>query len=194
MPRAILDGRRRTGATIMRMDAGLDTGPICLQVEISIEPDDTAGTVTERVARTGGRLLVEALDRLAEDDLPERPQDEAEATYAAKVSTEEAEVDWSRGSAAIEMMVRAFDPWPGAWTLWRGERLKVYRVEPCDDPMPGKTGQAGTVRRVEPIPVVRTGDGAVALTVVQPAGSRRMSGDAWARGRGIDVGESLGDA
>ncbi|HUF88408.1 MAG TPA: methionyl-tRNA formyltransferase [Gemmatimonadota bacterium] len=189
--RAILDGRRDTGVTIMRMEEGLDTGPICLQEAIPIRSEDTAGTLTARLAGLGGRLAVEALDRLALGTLVETPQDDASASYAAKVATGEAAIDWGRSAAEIERAVRAFDPWPGAWTTWRGERIKVLGagVVPAEGHGPV---EPGTVAAVEPAPVVVAGGDAVRLDHVQPAGGRRMGGADWARGRRVEPGERLG--
>lgn len=189
--RAILDGRAETGITIMRMEPGLDTGPICLQVRTAIEASDTAGSLTGRLAELGGPAAVDALDRLEAGTLAETPQDDALATWADKVTTAEAELDWSRPARAIERAARAFDPWPGAWTTFRGERLKVFRVAPLAGP-PG--GTAGEIRALEPLPVVRAGDGELALELVQPPGARRMTGAEWARGRGVRPGERLGPA
>lgn len=189
--RALLDGRRDTGVTIMRMEEGLDTGPICLQEAIPIRSEDTAGTLTARLAGVGGRLAVDALDRLALGTLVEAPQDDASATYAAKVATREAAIDWSHSAAEIERAVRAFDPWPGAWTTCRGERIKVLvaGVVPVDGEGPA---EPGTIAAVEPAPVVVAGGDAVRLDRVQPAGGRRMSGADWARGRRVEPGERLG--
>lgn len=189
--RAILDGRPRTGITIMRMDAGLDTGPICLQAGMPILPDDTAGSLTERLADLGARLAVEALDRLAAGTLAGTPQDPAAASYAPKVEAAEARLDWSRPASQLERAARAFDPWPGAWTTWRGERLKVFRLDLVAAPG-SLSSVAGTLVAVEPEPLVRTADGVLRLEVVQPAGGRRMRGVAWARGRSPAEGERLG--
>ncbi|HYO46866.1 MAG TPA: methionyl-tRNA formyltransferase [Gemmatimonadota bacterium] len=186
--RAILDGRSETGITIMRMEEGLDTGAICLQARVPILAEDTAETLTSRLAALGGRLAVESLDRLQAGTLAENPQDDTRATYAEKVSTEEARVDWSRPAAEIERAARAFDPWPGAWTTFRGERLKVFRVSP----RPSGGAEPGEVTGLDPAPVVEAGGGAVRLDLVQPPGSRRMSGADWARGRAVRPGERLG--
>lgn len=188
--RALLDGRERTGITIMRMEAGLDTGPICLQSEEPIRPDDTARTLAARLARRGARLAVEALDLLESGSLVEIPQDDRLASLAPKIDAGEARLDWSRPAVELERAVRAFDPWPGAWTTWRGERLKVFRVEGRPD---GDGRSPGEVMETEPALVVRTGDGAVGLALVQPAGGRRMGGADWARGRGVRPGQRLGD-
>lgn len=189
--RAILDGRRTTGITIMRMDAGLDTGPICLQAEEPIHPDDTAGSLTARLAGLGAPLAVEALERLTAGTLPEAPQDDAAASHAPKVDASEARLDWTRPAAELERAARAFDPWPGAWTIWRGERLKVFRLALEAGPE-GLRADMGKLVAVQPGPLVQVGDGVVRLDVVQPPGGRRMAGSAWARGRSASVGERLG--
>jgi methionyl-tRNA formyltransferase len=188
--RAILDGRRVTGVTIMRMEAGLDTGPICLQSEEPIRPDDTAGSLAERLAGRGAGLAVEALDLLEAGRLIETPQDDRLATSAPKVEPAEARLEWSRTTSLLERAVRAFDPWPGAWTTWREERLKVFRLEsrPHD-----AHGPPGEILATAPALVVRTGDGAVGLVLVQPPGGRRMSGADWVRGREVRPGQRLGE-
>lgn len=188
--RAILDGRRTTGVTIMRMEAGLDTGPVCLQASEPIAPADTAGTLTARLATLGARLAVEALDRLEAGALPETPQDDSRASHAAKVDPAEAELDWSRPGEHLERAVRAYDPWPGAWTRWRGERLKVFGMTPLAGEAP--PAPPGTILALAPAPAVRTGDGAARLEVVQPAGGRRMPAADWAHGRTMERGERLG--
>jgi methionyl-tRNA formyltransferase len=201
--RAILDGRAETGVTIMRMEAGLDTGPILLHASTPISADETAGTLTARLAALGAGLLVAALDRLAFGSLPETPQDDAAASYAPKVEVEEARLEWARPSAELERATRAFDPQPGAWTTWRGERLKVFRLEPTRVtpgqvvvPAPDEgalvSAPPGTIVALDPAPVVRTGDGLARLVEVQPSGGRRMAADAWARGRGVEAGKRLG--
>ena len=188
--RALLDGREVTGVTIMRMEAGLDTGPICLQSEEPIRPDDTAGSLAARLAGRGAGLAVEALDLLEAGRLTETLQDDRLASIAAKVEPAEARIEWSRSTLFLERAVRAFDPWPGAWTTWRGERLKVFRVEAW--PAAGQ-GRPGEILEVHPAPVVRTGDGAVRLVLVQPPGGRRMSGDDWIHGREARPGHRLGE-
>jgi methionyl-tRNA formyltransferase len=190
--RAILDGRGETGITIMRMEQGLDTGAICLQARVPIHAEDTAETLTGRLAALGARLAVEALDRLEAGTLTETPQDHARATYAEKLSTEEARIDWSRPAAEIERATRAFDPWPGAWTTFRGERLKLFHVSLSALDGGAEGTSPGDVVALDPAPIVLVGDGAVRLDLVQPPGARRMSGADWARGRAILRGERLG--
>ena len=187
--RALLDGREVTGVTMMRMEAGLDTGPICLQSEEPVRADDTTGSLAARLAVRGARLAVAALDLLAAGRLIETPQDDRAASLAPKVEPAEARLDWSRPAAFLERAVRAFDPWPGAWTTWDGERLKVFRLECL--PAAGE-GVPGEILGTDPAPVVRTGAGDVRLILVQPSGGRRMSGADWARGREPRPGGRLG--
>lgn len=188
--RALLDGREVTGVTIMRMEAGLDTGPICLQTEEPIRADDTAESLAGRLAGRGAGLAVEALDLLEAGRLAETPQDDRLASMAPKVEPAEARLEWSRPTAVLERAVRAFDPWPGAWTTWHGERLKVFRLEARTA---GDPGPPGEILATHPVFVVRTGDGAVRLVLVQPPGRRRMSGADWVRGREVRPGERLGE-
>ena len=126
--RAILAGDRETGITIMQMDEGLDTGPILLQQAVPILPDTTAGELTEQLAALGARMMVEALDGVAEGRLAPMPQPSDGATYAAKLNRDEARLDWRRPADMLERQVRAFDPWSGAWFEGGGERIRVLRA------------------------------------------------------------------
>jgi methionyl-tRNA formyltransferase len=125
--RAILEGDRETGITIMQMDTGLDTGAILLQRVVPIGPTATAGTLTDRLAALGSELIVEALDRL--DELRFTPQPETGVTYAKKLARDEARLDWRLPADRLERQVRAFDPWPGAYFLVGDERIRVLSAE-----------------------------------------------------------------
>ena len=182
--RAIFQGLETTGVTTMRMDEGMDTGPILLRAEESIAPDDDAGALGERLAALGGRLLVETLDRLG--DLEEVPQDDARATLAGKIPREEEWIDWAEPVEAVIRRVRALSPEPGARTRLRGRVLKVYRARA----VPGE-GEPGTLVSPEEM-IVAAGVGAVALEEVLPEGRRRMTGAELARGHRPEPGERLG--
>jgi methionyl-tRNA formyltransferase len=140
--RALLAGDKETGITIMQMDAGLDTGPILAQQAVQIDANTTAGELTDRLAALGASLIVETLDRLAGGTLRPRPQPADGVTYAPKLRREEARLDWRRPAAALERQVRAFDPWPGAYLVAGGERIRVLAAAAEPAPL---TAPPGTV-------------------------------------------------
>ncbi len=127
--RALLAGDIVTGVTIMRMDAGLDTGPMLLRRELMVAPNETAGSLHDRLAPLGGELMIAALDALARGDAEEEPQPPAGITYADKISKAEAAIDWREDAASILRKVRAFNPWPIAETIWDGSQLRVWDAE-----------------------------------------------------------------
>jgi methionyl-tRNA formyltransferase len=189
--RAILDGLAVTGVTTIRMDQGLDTGPILIQREEAIRDDDDAGSLGDRLAALGGRLLVETLDGLEEGSITERRQDETRATHAPKLTAVDRVIAWDQPADVVLRRVKALSPEPGAVTTFRGKVLKVLRasvaaVEPQADP-PGsiRVGPNGN-------PSVTAMDGLVRLLDVAPEGRRRMSGAEFVRGYGPKVGEVLG--
>lgn len=182
--RALLEGLETTGVTTMRMDEGMDTGPILVQAEEAVRPDDDAGSLGGRLAELGGRLLVETLDHLG--DLQERAQDDARATMAGKIPRDEEWIDWSEPADAIVRRVRALSPEPGARTKLRGRIVKVYRARAVVG-----DGEPGTIVATEGM-VVASGEGAVELEEVLLEGKRRMSGEELARGHRPAPGERLG--
>jgi methionyl-tRNA formyltransferase len=193
--RAILEGDEVTGATVMLMDEGMDTGPVLTTVETAIEPDEDAGSLGGRLAEMGGPLLVETLRGLSEGTVEARSQDHTAATYAPKLLPEERTIDWHQPADAIVRKVRAFAPDPGAVTTFRQGRLKILkaRVHPgpegwmlADAPVPGQ------VMRGDGNPRVLGWPGLVELVEVAPAGRKRMSGEEWARGARIEPLEHLG--
>jgi len=166
--RALLAGDTRTGITIMQMDAGLDTGPMLLQEALTIAADETAGTLHDKLAALGARLIVRALAAQPEP----QPQDGSGATYARKLRKDEAEIDWRRPAEEIERQVRAFDPVPGAQTRLAGSVVKIRhaRVEP------GTADVPGTVCASEPAGIlVACGRDGLRVTELQRAGGRRLA-------------------
>ena len=184
--RAILAGDAETGVTIMRMDEGLDTGPMLLAEATPIGPRDSAGALAARLAAIGAGLIVEALARLARGALAAAPQPDAGVALAPKIGKDEARLDWSRPAAALERAVRAFDPWPGAFCTLGGERLKVLAaaVESA-----ARAAAAGTT--LDDRLLVACGEGALRLARVQPAGGKAMDADAVLRGRPVAAGTTL---
>jgi methionyl-tRNA formyltransferase len=188
--RAILGGLRETGVTTMRMDEGMDTGPVLLQRSTTIGDEEDAGELGARLASLGGGLLVETLGLLASGRVEERPQDEAAATLAPKLRADDERLDWSRPAEEVVRRVRALAPSPGATTTLGGARLKVYRASAGGPAWQGAT--PGEVRLAAGEPAVATGHGAVLLREVQAEGRRRMPAADWARGARVRDGAVLG--
>lgn len=185
--RAIEAGDRSTGISIMRMDAGLDTGPVVDRHEIDIGARESAGSLQERLADLGAAMIVTTLERLQRDRaLAAVPQPEAGASYARKIERDEARIDWREDASVLDRRIRAFDPDPGAYTLLSGSRLKVHAAMPIDGPGAGP----GTLVAVSAAGLdVACGRGTLRLLEVQPAGGRRMGVAAFLAGRALSPGE-----
>ncbi len=184
--RAILAGDAETGITIMQMDAGLDTGAMLSRTVVPIRDDDTAASLHDALAKAGASAIVAALANYA--TLVPVAQDDAQATYAAKLSKDEAQLDWGQPAAALARAVRAYNPVPGAWTLLDGAPLKIWAAQPV-----AGSGEPGEVLRAEADNlVIACGSAALALQTVQPAGSKRMSAAAFLAGRPLLPGVRLG--
>lgn len=185
---AILAGDSVTGVTLMRMDEGLDTGPILVQRELAIHETETAGELEERLAQLGAELLVEILPGYLNGNIQPRPQPEEGLTLTRRLRKEAAALDWEQPAFQLVRQVRAFSPEPGAFTLWEGERLKILKAQalPEETPLPQTT--PGTVFAWESMPAVVTGNGALVLLQLQMAGKRPMNGDAFLRGKNAVIG------
>jgi methionyl-tRNA formyltransferase len=185
--RAIEAGDAQTGVTIMQMDAGLDTGPVVEVETVPIEPRETAGSLHDKLARTGAARVLEVLARLDRDGaLAATPQPAEGATYAPKIRREEAVIDWSLSAALLDRRIRAFDPAPGALAVLHGRIVKIEAAVPA----PGAAGATpGEVTAVtgEGV-IVACGEGALRLTRVKPAGSRSLAAADFARGQRLSVG------
>ncbi|HZI84935.1 MAG TPA: methionyl-tRNA formyltransferase [Casimicrobiaceae bacterium] len=188
--RAILAGDRQTGVSIMRMDEGLDTGPVVARHALAIDPRETAGSLHDKLAALGARAIVDTLRRLARGEgLQAVPQDASGATYAAKLQRHEADIDWSADAQAIDRAVRAFDPAPGAQTTLERVPLKIWEAEP----VAGRFGTPGSVVRADANGIlVACGEGALLILKLQRAGGKRMEASAFLAGHDITVGSHLG--
>jgi methionyl-tRNA formyltransferase len=185
--RAILAGDAETGVTIMRMDEGLDTGPMLLAERTPISAADTAATVHDRLAELGGRLIVSTLDALVGRTIEPVPQPDDGVTYAHKLGKEEGALDWRRPAAELERKVRAFHPWPGTWFDVDGERIKVLGAA-----LALAAGAPGTVSiGRDGFPVVACGVGGVKLLKLQRAGKSAQAADAFLRGFALAAGTVL---
>jgi len=186
--RAIMNGDEVSGASVMVLTEGMDEGPVLALEELGIGYDDTTRSYGERLARQGAPLLVETVRSFVEGGLVPEPQDDSAATYAPKLTTEDARIDWTASSERIHDLVRALDPDPGAWTTLMGTRLKVFKAIPVEAPSLA-AGQPAVLDGL----VVGTGDGAVRLDEVQPATKRRMDGSDFARGLRLAGTERMGE-
>ena len=194
--RAVLTGDRETGITIMRMSAGLDTGPMLLQETVPITSADTAGSLHDSLSQLGARTLLRALEGVENGSLASRPQPLEGVTYAAKIDKAEAAIDWRRGAQEIARQVRAFDPWPIAETLLDGEQLRIHKAVATPEPeLPALAGAAPgtiTVSRNGSV-LVACGTGALTLIEVQKPGRRSISARDWANTSDL-AGRRLGRA
>jgi methionyl-tRNA formyltransferase len=190
IPAAILAGESVTGVTIMRLDPGMDTGPMLAQVEVAIGPEDTTASLTARLAGIGAQLLVETLPGWLRGEIRARPQDDTQATYCRPLEKEDGLLEWSQPAALLDRQVRACDPWPGAYTTWQGRRLRVLRARPRSDWQ--SQGSPGQVIELGSGVAVVTGQGVLELCQVQLAGKKPMAASAFVRGQRELLGGSLG--
>jgi methionyl-tRNA formyltransferase len=172
--RAILAGDERTGISIMKMEAGLDTGPQLLRRELAIGPRATGGELHDRLALLGAQAIIEAVPGWASGTLLAVPQDETGASYAAKIHKDEARIDWSRSAAEIDRQVRAFNPWPVAETLLTGEQVRIWESLPVPGAAPPTAGPGEIVVATEGRIVVVTGQGLLELLTLQFPGRKPL--------------------
>ena len=175
---SILTGDTETGITIMKMDPGVDTGPMLSQRAIPITPQDTAGTLFEKLAPLGAELLIETLPRYLSGDLQPQPQPAEGVTYVPMLKKEDGLLDFNQPAALLERRVRAFTPWPGTWFEWNEVPIKVLRARVGAE----KSLDAGSRLIIEGYPAISTSEGIFILEEIQPAGKKRMSGKAFLAG------------
>ncbi len=193
--RAIINGERQTGVTIMQMDPGLDTGAMLLQGELPIGSEDTVGLVHDRLAELGGRLLVETLELMKNGRVQSVPQQDHLSCYAAMLTREDELVDWKWDAVAIKNQVRGLNPWPGARTSLLNKLLKIWRVSVVED-YPAGSAEPGQVlvacgnRGI----LVQTGNGVLRIDELQLQGKKRMQAAEFIRGNQLAAGSKLGEA
>lgn len=184
----VLNGEKETGITIMRMDAGLDTGDMLKKQVISLAADETGGSLHDKLMAAGGPLLVETLKELEEGTVVAVPQT-GESCYASMLDKAMGDIDWSRDAASIERLVRGLNPWPSAYTHWNGKTLKLWKTEAVESV---QSGQApGTILGLDGGILIQTGDGALRIRELQLEGKKRMDTGAFLRGAHMAVGEVL---
>ncbi|GAB4542339.1 MAG: methionyl-tRNA formyltransferase [Anaerolineales bacterium] len=176
---AILAGDSETGVTLMKMDIGLDTGDMLARKTLPIAAEDTAGTLFGALAKLGADLLLETLPAYIGGKLAAQPQDNALATYAPMLKKEDGLLDFSKSASELERRIRAMNPWPGAWMLWKDAPLKVLRATVADG---GESAHAAQRLTVQENPAIQCGEGILILQEIQPAGKKTMSGKSFLAG------------
>jgi methionyl-tRNA formyltransferase len=188
---AIINGETQTGITTMLMDEGMDTGAMLLQEAISITPDDTADTLSPRLAALGSRLLVETIARLKAGTLAPQPQDVSQVTFAPLLKKEDGVIDWALPATALANRIRGLSPWPGAYTtVPGGDRWTIWRARALPELVTQPPGMIVSVTH-ETIHVA-TGAGVLAVMELQPTNSRRMAVSQYLTGHPIAAGLQLG--
>ena len=177
---ALLNGDEQTGITIMQMDAGMDTGPILSQRALPIQPEDTTATLGKRMAELGARLLIETLPKYLSGELRPQPQDNEQATYASMLKKEDGELKFNESAVQLSRRVRAFSPWPGAYTTCQGLYLKIHKAHAVAENASGK--QPGEALVYQGLPAIACAEGLLLLDELQPAGKKSMPGKAFLAG------------
>jgi methionyl-tRNA formyltransferase len=201
---AILSGDEFTGVSIMLLDAGMDTGPVLVRAAVPVAPQDSTGSLGDKLSQVAARLLQEALTGWLRREIIPRPQNEAEATYTAPLSKEEGEIDWHLATVSIWRRVRAFNPWPGGFTRWRGKQLKILEAVPVNAEGRPETridasggtevntpGRVIVLNSAEAAFGIGTGDGMLGVSQVQLEGKRAMTAAEFLRGQRDFIGAVL---
>jgi methionyl-tRNA formyltransferase len=186
---AIANGEMQTGVTIMRIDAGLDTGDMVLKRSLTIYPDETALELSRRLAPIGAELLVEAINQIESGTASFEPQDQALATYAPILKKEDGRVDWSRPAIEIYNRLRGFTPWPGSYTAFRGQVLQIYKARTIEA---AAEREPGTLHVEKHRLLVRCGAGSLEVLELQIEGKKRMPIESFLNGYSLSSGERLG--
>lgn len=193
---AIIDGESVTGVSTMRIEAGLDTGPVYRKSEVRIEQDDTSQTLGERLSRAGADLMVETLELIGAGKVEPVPQDNGQASKAPMLRKEHGRIEWTKSASEIHNLIRGVTPWPSASTLFRGERLRILRAR-CAEPVETAESKPGaftlTKEKGRHRVFVSCGEGSsLELLEVQPAGKRALSAHDFANGTHLTIGDTMG--
>ncbi|MFC1942029.1 methionyl-tRNA formyltransferase [Chloroflexota bacterium] len=188
---AILSGDDFTGVSIMLLDSGMDTGPVLIRAAVSISHEDTAGSLTGKLSMIAANLLQEALVGWIRHEIVPLPQNEVAATYSAQINKEDGEIDWNLSAEEIWQRVRAFHPWPGCYTMWRGRQLKITEAVLLREK--GISGKVVATPGSEAVVGVGTGNGMLGLLEMQLEGKRAMLANEFLRGQRDFIGVMLPD-
>ena len=183
---ALLNGEKESGVTIMKVSPELDAGDIISQERVKVEEEDTAKSLHDKLAQLGGELLVKTIPLYVEGKLKPIPQENSKATYCRQIKKEDARIKWEEPAEKIFNAVRAFNPWPGAFTFFKGKRIKVLKVKKAEG-----EGEPGEVISTKGGLKVATGEGALLVETLKPEGRKEMSGEEFVRGYRLKIGDKF---
>ena len=187
----IVDGEKETGVTIMQMDAGIDTGDILFTKKVAITEEETGGSLFDKLSQAGAELIVEALPKIEAGEVKPVKQDEAQSNYARMLKKEDGQINWNRPAEEIGRLVRGMDPWPSAFTYYRGKQFKIWKAQAVDGGTEGLL--PGTIAQIEKQGIwIACGSGMLQVTEAQMEGKKRMSAADLMNGRTLEMNERLG--
>ncbi len=190
--RAVMEGQKETGVTTMLMNEGLDSGDILLQKALPVKPEDTAGSVHDRLAEMGAELLLDTLQKLEQGQIVPWPQEESKSCYAAKLTSQDELIDWKRPAEEIFNQIRGLNSWPGAKTFWRGKVLKIWQSEPVEE-LGCSQAEPGTILDCAKNDLlIATGTCPLRIRELQLQGGKRLAIADFLRGKELVVGSCFG--
>lgn len=188
----VINGEEKTGVTIMQMAKGMDTGDILLQKEVVLDEKETGGSLFDRLMETGAELIVEVLPKIEAGELTPVVQKEELATYAGKITKDMGNIDFAKSAVTIERLIRGLNPWPSAFTHYKGKILKIWEADVVSECANAENPVPGTVIAMDKESfTLATGEGALRIRSLQPEGKKRMSCAEFMRGYKVKVGEAL---
>ena len=187
---SIIDGEKVTGVTTQMMAEGVDTGDILDVIEVEIDKEETGGSLFDKLAVAGSEVILTTLKKLEDGTVTRTPQDHSKSTYAKMLDKKMGNIDFSMKAEEIERLIRGLNPWPSAYTLYKGKTLKVWKAEVLDKEYDGQLGQIVDITKKAV--VIKTGQGALAITELQLEGKKRMTTEAFLCGAGFELNEMLG--
>lgn len=189
---SIIDGEAQTGVTTMQMDVGLDTGDMLEKTVVPIAPEETGGSLHDKLSQAGAKLIVSTLEKLQAGSLVPQPQRDEDSCYASMLTKSLGEIDWKMPAVSIERLIRGLNPWPSAYTSWNGKTIKLWSAKVLQTAPDGTVLPGQVLEAPKGGLVIGTGDGALAVTELQLEGKRRMSAEEFLRGYSLPAGTRLG--
>lgn len=187
---AVINGEKETGVTIMRMDEGLDTGDMIMKTVIPLEQDETGGSLFDKLSKAGAQLCAQAVRAIEAGTVQYEKQDESQSTYAGMIQKQLGNIDWNLPGEQIERLIRGLNPWPSAFTSWKGKTLKIWSGIVKESEPVGEPSQI--VELTKDTIYVQTGSGLLGIRELQPEGKKRMTAEAFLRGYSVELHSKLG--